>query len=85
MGDFLGMSGFEYSEKEQQLINYFGFGDIADRINPIAMYRMMAEKAFMEEMTGPAVDSLRKCLIAYHKCTIYRMSEEWDNMINVNK
>lgn len=85
MGEFLGMGGFEYSEKEHQLIDHFGFDEISEKINPIAMYRMMAEKAFMEELTGPAVDSLRRCLIAYHKCTVYRMTKEWDDFIQLDK
>jgi hypothetical protein len=55
---------FEYSEKEHELIAYFGWSNIAPMIAPHGLYEMMANKAFLDEDNGPAAQSVRRCLKA---------------------
>lgn len=76
----------EYSEKEIKLINYFGFKNIIYdcSILPPTIYRMMVEKAFSENMNGKEVESLRRCYNALVKCKTYRMTKEWDSMIDID-
>jgi hypothetical protein len=71
-----------YSPKEHTLIEHFGFSDVADSMEPPVLYRVMAEKAFCEDMRGDAVDSLRRCLTALNRSSCFRMTEEWDEMIS---
>lgn len=73
-----------YSEKEIELLKYFGIsehllGDCC--ISAPALYRVAVEKAFCENMKGVEVESLRRCYNALQKCSIYRLTKEWDAMI----
>lgn len=73
----------EWSEKELRLIEFFGYGDIAGSgscAGPV-MYRMMAEKAFLDYMEGKEVESLRRCCRAMNDMSVYRLTKEWDDMI----
>jgi hypothetical protein len=72
---------FQYSPKEMELISYFGFADIAHLIAPDGIYRMMAEKAFLDGDQSSAAQSLRCCIKAMGN--IYRMSPEWDALIEM--
>ena len=78
----------QYSKKELKLINFFGFKDLIekdefDTLDPPIIYRIMVEKAFCENLTGKEVESLRRCYNALIKCKVYRMTKEWDNLIDV--
>ncbi len=74
----------EYSEKELALIKFFGFDNLIDITCPVAaitLYRMMVEKAFVENLQGLEVESLRRCFKAINESSIFRMTSEWDDMI----
>lgn len=73
----------DYSQRERALIEHFGFSDVADRMEPPVLYRLMAEKAFCENLKGDAVDSLRRCLTAMNRSSCYRKTKEWDEMISI--
>ena len=75
----------QYSEKELKLIKFFGFDDLAEKeiFNPPELYKLMVEKAFCKNLTGKEVESLRRCYNALIKCKVYRMTKEWDNLIDV--
>ena len=75
----------EYSEKEKKLIAYFGYSDIICKITPITMYKMMMEKAFIDNMTGPEVESVRRCNKALKEFSCYRCTPEWDAMIEIGE
>ena len=75
-----------YSDKEMKLISFFGFAEIVknDKGHSIAtpsLYRMMVEKAFIENMKGTEVESLRRCAKALYTGKINRLTTEWDEMI----
>jgi len=71
----------DYSEKEIKLFTFFGYGDILDHLIAPVIYRMCVEKAFIDNMIGPEVDSLRRCVKSLYNCKVYRMTPEWDSMI----
>lgn len=75
----------QYSDKELKMIEFFGYGNIAQEqgVTAIVLYRMMVEKAFAENLHGPAVESLRRCFNAFEQHTLYRMTPEWDAMIDL--
>ncbi|MDD5151878.1 MAG: hypothetical protein PHC28_15600 [Flavobacterium sp.] len=73
-----------YSEKEKRLIEFFGYHDLLDKsagIEPILLYRMMAMKAFKQDLHGKEVDSLRNCINAIDSFLIFRQTPEWDDLI----
>lgn len=72
---------YEYSEAEKKLISFFGYADRKDLINPMALYRILAEKAFIENLQGPAVEALRRAYEALQSCSVYRMSPEFDKLL----
>ena len=76
----------EYSQKEIDLFKYFGYYDLIRDTNISApvIYRMMIEKAFLEDMKGKPVESLRRCQKALNSCSVYRLTPEWDAMIEMN-
>ena len=71
----------EYSEKEQRLIEHFGFQDVAQNVFPPVLYPMMAAKAFIINEQGPYADSLRRLMAAFETGKAYRLTPEWDAMI----
>jgi hypothetical protein len=74
----------EYSDKEIKLMTYFGYGEFAKDAFAAAptIYKMMVEKAFINNMQGLEIESLRRCYKCIQDCSIYRMTPEWDNMIS---
>jgi len=75
----------DYSEKEKLLFKYFSLDHLMVQLNPITLYRMAGERAFLDKMEGPEVDSLRRCIIASNNCSVYRVSPEWDAMIELSE
>lgn len=75
----------DYSEKEIKLLLFFGLEKLLDErdgfITPPTLYRMAVEKAFIDNLQGPEVESLRRCYKALIKSEIYRGTFEWDNLI----
>jgi hypothetical protein len=75
----------EYSQKEIDLIRYFGYDDLIhdNNISAPTIYRMMVEKAFLCDLRGKPVESLRRCQRTLNSCFIYRLTPEWDAMIEM--
>jgi hypothetical protein len=71
----------EFSDKERDLFVFFGLSNLIDYIEPVTLYQMCVEKAFLDDIQGPYVDSLRRCYKALRNCSVYRMTQEWDEMI----
>ena len=87
----------DYSEKEIQMFKALGLEDkiqfFAD--NPVQLYHLAVEHCFLNNLKGVeilflnnlkgvAVDSLRRCVIALNKCKVYRGTQEWDDLIELN-
>lgn len=72
-----------YSAAELRLIACFGYGHLIDDISPMPLYRMMMEKAFIEDRKGDAAESLRRCMQVLSSGKVFRNTPEWDDLITV--
>lgn len=80
---------FEYSKKELALLSHYdsAIGDISHFFVPSYLYNMVARIAFIQPVLLDYTrvvydDSLRKCLRAFDDNSIYRMTPEWDALID---
>jgi len=80
----------DYSEKELLLIKTLApkwFIIIKDNkdllLFPPSVLKIIALDCFIENSTGKAVDSLRRCCLAIKNCDPYRMTTEYDNFIQL--
>ena len=74
----------EYSEAEWKLIDHFGYRDYASNswIMPDGVYKEMAMHAFVNNISGPAVDALRRVVVALRGSKIYRLTSEFDELVD---
>jgi hypothetical protein len=70
----------KYSDKEQQLINALGFGDFLNQ-EPLETYRTLALYCFSQGLQGYLAESVRKCYNAMIYQTPYRLTREFDDLI----
>lgn len=85
------MGGF--SKKEKEMFEALGLGDLVENYESPSsflsfdsvtiFYRIAVDKVFMENINGPAVESLRRCYVALKNQTIHRKTAEWDEMIQL--
>lgn len=75
----------EYSENERLMINAISphWANVINKvyITPHRLYQILACECFCKNKTGPAVEALRKGLIALEECKIYRMTHEFDALL----
>lgn len=76
----------DYSEKEIEMFNALGLSDKIKFFaeNPVQLYNLAVERCFVNNLTGVNVESLRRCVIALNKCKVYRGTQEWDDLIELN-
>lgn len=73
-----------YSQKEQDLFISLGFENLLDVIDvPPSLYEIVAIDCFSKNLTGKSVDSLRRCVTALNVCNPYRMTDEFDALIQL--
>jgi len=72
-----------YSEKERKLFKFFKLEHLMAVASVPVMhtYRAAMEQAFLDEMTGPEVESIRRCMQAFNRGHPYRNTDEWENLI----
>jgi hypothetical protein len=75
----------QLSKKETKMFQELGFQKLFVLDDVITLYRLSVEKAFCENSTGPAVESLRRCYTALRDCSINRMTPEWENLIQLSE
>lgn len=76
------LSSPDYSESEINLFESLGHSKyILNGVNPVALYDIAALKAFRENLQGPEIEALRRGVKAIHGCKVYRMTEEFDNLL----
>lgn len=79
----------KYSEKEMAMIQAISphwaklITETKVDFCPPTVLEILAMEAFLEDMKGPSVDSLRRCLKACHKRKVYRMTPEFDELIQL--
>ena len=79
------MTEYQYSEKEWELFRIFGVDQVAGECAAPQIYRMMVETYFIgdKEFPNDAVESLRRCFRALMKFDVYRLTPEWDDLIQL--
>jgi len=76
------------SVKEKEMFKVLGFSDndiayMETDLSVIKSYEWAVSKIFMENQTGPAVESLRRCFTAIMRFSINRHTEEFDDLIQL--
>lgn len=71
------------SDKELELFRAFGYDDKVNDIPVVDLYRLCVQKAFLLDLRGPHVNSLRECYKAILSCSPYRMTPEFDELIQL--
>jgi len=74
---------YKYSDKEKELIEALGFTEIMQMFSPTQLYNIMTSACFVEQRTGLAVDSLRRCVLARMNDAVFRMTPEFDALIRL--
>lgn len=78
----------KYSPAEILMITtHFGFGNLVNHCEPLPLYRMMVEIAFMTNDQTWGAHSLRRCMEALNnqgRMKIFRMTPEWDALIRIS-
>lgn len=85
------MNTLEFSKKEMEMIyklsphwyNLINNNQLDNSISAIRLLETIGYECFVNNKTGPAVDSLRKCLNACSKFYPYRMTDEYDKLIEL--
>lgn len=78
-----------YSDKEFAMIQAISpywaklISETNGDFNPPNVLELVAREAFIENKTGPAVDSLRRCLKAFLNKKVCRMTPEFDELIQL--
>lgn len=77
----------DLSEKESEMFEQLGFKELIDLevsdLHEMDIYRMAVYKVFIEDMKGPAVESLRRTFTAFSRMKPYRMTPEFDALIQL--
>lgn len=71
-----------FSDKELQMIEHFGYAELAPHIEPLVMYRLLTHRAFILNDQTAFAAGLRRAMIAFDTgAKIYRMTPEWDALL----
>jgi len=74
----------KFSEKEIQMLKACNVSDILlQRVNLNECYLAAIENVFMEEITGKAADSLRRCYKAIRDVEMSRGTSEFEKLIQL--
>jgi hypothetical protein len=80
----------DYSEKEFAMIQICSphwaklISDERVDFCPPTVLECVMKEVFIENKTGPAVESLRRCLKSFYNGKIYRMTPEYDALIQID-
>ena len=70
-----------YTEGELKLIRQFIPLSFLSCGTPMTTYKMCVEKAFIENMSGPHVEALRRAYRALILCEAYRHTSEFEALV----
>lgn len=72
----------KYSQQEIKLFTALGYKELINTpIEPLRLYRLCVEKAFINNWSGPHIEALRKGFKSLGDCYPYRMTKEFDDLI----
>lgn len=73
-----------YSEKEQQPFTSLGYNYLMNLMNiPPDAYNIVAMNSFTKNLNGKQIDSIRRCICALQAGTPYRLTKEFDDLIEL--
>ncbi len=75
----------EYSEVEREMFVALGVGEYLKHFEAPHMYRFALEKIFINNQTGPYVESLRRGIKAFSEAKPRRMTKEFDDLLKVDQ
>lgn len=70
-----------FSDREIKILEFFGLEKAACCVDPPTLFAMAAEKAFVFNMLGAEVESLRRMMNALWDGSIFRGTKEWEDLI----
>jgi hypothetical protein len=74
----------EYSDAEKKMFVELGYDkSLFDYIDPVGLYRMAVTKCFLNNLSGPAVEALRRGgnAVLEYRPRVYRMTAEFDKLV----
>ena len=76
----------KFSSKEKKMLKTLGVTDVVlQYCNSQNCYEMASENVLVDELTGPAVDSLRRCMKAFRDDnTPFRGTPEFERLIQLD-
>lgn len=76
-----------YSDKEVELFQSFKSEEFDPELvmdtSPFHAYNTLFAHCFRQNLTGPNVESARRCALAWAKGKLNRMTPEWDSLIHL--
>ena len=72
-----------YSDKETEMFKALGLEYLLANLEPSPLYRIAIEEAFMKDLKGKAVESLRRTGKAFADSTVFRRTKEFDALIEL--
>jgi len=76
----------DYSEAEIKLFNSLNLEHMLNApVNPMAVYRFAVEEAFLNNLSGPNIDALRRgvtVLVRDTESKVFRKTKEFDDLIS---
>jgi hypothetical protein len=73
----------QYSDSEKKVFTKLGYSNLLDYVQPVVLYRMAIEICFLDNLSGPVVDALRRGgnALLRNRPNIYRMTEEFNKLV----
>ncbi len=71
------------SQTEHALFIALGMDSLLGHIPICSVYSIAMEDMFIANSTGPAVESLRRCCKALRDGSVWRLTPEWDELIQL--
>lgn len=74
----------KYSKKELELFRAFNVSpNIIKELHHWEIHNLLMHRCFLNNLKGPHVDSLRRCMKALDGNGPYRMTKEYDELIQL--
>lgn len=76
------MNNIKYSEKEIKLFNSLGYNDLVAYMEPCVLYRVAVEKAFLDNLSGPNIEALRRAgKVLLNTGKPFRLTPEFESLL----
>lgn len=72
---------YKYSINEHKLFDSFNVNYHNYPMNPMEVYRSLVQHIFINNLSGPNVEAVRRAFIAMQNLTAFRGTEEFEKLI----